>query len=103
MALNRPTFRVELADGTEHTVEVIHGDQLRAELEAKKQGIPVDFAEAPVHLTTLWVWSSLVRTGVCQVGFQEFSNTQLVQLVRGKADHPDPVRPTQQGQPTDAG
>lgn len=89
----------ELADGTTHRVEVLHGDQLRAELEAPKQGIPVDPKAAPNHTATLWVWAALVRTGVCTTGFQEFAPTLLA---LGKALEADaPVGPTQLGQPTD--
>lgn len=54
-----------------HYVIVGHGDQLRAELESKRQGLgkPQD---TPMHLTSLWLWASLVRTKRYDGKFQAF-------------------------------
>lgn len=98
MGVERPTFMAELADGTVHRVEILHGDQLRAELEAPRHGIAVDPRVQPNHTTTLWVWAALVRTGVVTVGFQDFKQDLVV---LGKAEAADaPVGPTSQDQPT---
>lgn len=103
MGLKRPTFKAELSDGTVHVVEVVHVDQLRAELEARKHGIPPSFDQAPVAITTLWVWASLARQEKVTVGYQEFTQQVLVQLQRaGELDTPEEqVGPTQQGQPAE--
>jgi hypothetical protein len=52
-------------------VVINHSDQLRAELEAKRQGLgkPQD---TPMHLTSLWLWASLVRTKRYDGKFAEF-------------------------------
>lgn len=44
-----------------HHVVVNNGDQLRAELEAGQHKIKP--REQPMHLTTMWVWAAMVRTG----------------------------------------
>lgn len=67
----------ELADDLDddqlvyHHVVVNHSDQLRAELEAKRHqlGKPQD---TPMHLTSLWLWASLVRTKRYDDKFQAF-------------------------------
>jgi hypothetical protein len=107
MAVRRPTYLVELDDGSEHRVEVLMADQLRAELEAPRHSIPVDVASAPVHTTALWVWSALLRTGVLESGTGFQAARSRLTLVR-KLDpdtepaEPDaPVDPTQQGQPAE--
>lgn len=97
--MERPTFQVELDDGTTHVVEVLMADQLRAELEAPRNGIPVDVSLAPVHTTALWVWSALLRTGQLEAGtkFQEF-RPRLLLVKRVEAAPDVKVDPTQQGQ-----
>lgn len=54
-----------------HYVVVNNSDQLRAELEAKRHmlGKPQD---TPMHLTALWLWASLVRTGRYDGNFASF-------------------------------
>jgi hypothetical protein len=54
-----------------HHVVVNAGDQLRAELEAKRNalGSPKD---SPMHLTVLWLWAALVRTKRYDGKFQAF-------------------------------
>jgi hypothetical protein len=61
----------DLAELDYQYVVVNHADQLRAELEAKRQGLgkPQD---TPMHLTSLWLWASLVRTGRYAGKFAEF-------------------------------
>lgn len=106
MTQPRPTYFVELDDGTEHRVEVLMGDQLRAELEAPKHGIPVDVAQAPAHTTALWCWSALVRTGVVKGPFQEVrARMVLVRKVNTDTEPgaDNPVDPTAQDQPPASG
>jgi hypothetical protein len=97
VTIQRPTFRIELADGTEHTVEVLHGDQLRAELQAPHEGIPTDPSQLPLATTTLWLWAACKRLGLTQAKFRVFADSELVAL--GKAPQAA-VDPTRQDQPT---
>lgn len=53
-------------------VIVNHSDQLRAELEAGKQGLAKGGTTTPMHLTALWIWAALVRTGRFDGKFQDF-------------------------------
>lgn len=55
-----------------HHVVVNAGDQLRGELEANKQGLPKGGQGAPMHLTAIWLWATLVRTKRYAGNFQEF-------------------------------
>lgn len=83
--LTRPTFHVWLApEGTDqsedlpadqlthHRVMVSSGDQLRAELEAGQRKLPKGGRDTPMHLTVLWLWASMVRTGRFSGGSREF-------------------------------
>lgn len=72
MTMTPPMFRVLLDDGSEHVVQVLLGDQLRAELEAPKHALPVKFEAAPAHHTALWLWAALTRMGVTDEGFRKF-------------------------------
>jgi hypothetical protein len=96
---NRPTFTVELQDGTTHTVGVVLGDQLRAELEAPRHGIPTDPAKSPLHTATLWVWAAMARHGFTALGFQAFQ-AECVAIARATEDQLVPVDPTGPDQPT---
>lgn len=55
-----------------HHVVVHHADQLRAELEANKQGLAKGGTGAPMHLTALWLWANLIRTGRYDGNFRAF-------------------------------
>lgn len=96
MTVRKPTFRVELADGSEHVVEVVHADQLRAELEAPRHMIPVNPGQLPLATTTLWLWAACSRLGITTAKFQAFKG-ELVAVNRVDDDvAPDqPVDPTQ--------
>lgn len=66
--LSRPTYWAWLADPddregdpTPHLVIVNAGDQLRAELEAKRHNVGSG-KDNPMHLSALWLWAALVRT-----------------------------------------
>lgn len=67
-----------------HHVRIRGGDQLRAELEAKRQnlGSPKD---SPMHLTALWLWAALVRMGVYSDKFAAFK----LALVNYDPDKPE--------------
>lgn len=101
MTMTPPRFRVLLDDGTEHQVDIHLGDQLRAELEAGKQGLPVKFEAAPAHHTALWLWAALTRMGVTAAKFREFQHTMiLVARVEEDTEGPeaeDRLGPTPQG------
>lgn len=82
--LKRPAYHVWIAppgvdpdEATEdqlelHHVVVHHADQLRAELEASKQGLAKGGTATPMHLTALWIWANLVRTERYAGNFREF-------------------------------
>lgn len=82
--LKRPAYHVWIApDGADpdtvlddqlqiQHVVVNHGDQLRAELEAGKLGLPKAGTATPMHLTALWIWAALVRTERFTGKFQDF-------------------------------
>lgn len=104
----RPTYTVELlADpesdaGTVHTVRIMHGDQLRAELEAGRNMI--DAAAQPFALTSLWVWAAMTRQHLTDLPWQEWKHlVACLERVAPPADTTpregglDPTRP---GAPT---
>lgn len=78
--LKRPIYHVWLErDGAEpdyHRVVVNGTDQLRAELEGRKLGL-VKLEQAPMHLTALWLWASLTRTGSIDLAFPAFRDALL--------------------------
>lgn len=82
MSIALPRYRVLIADpehpedpahAAEHDVTILHGDQLRAELEQPRNGLP-GMDVAPMHGITLWIWAALLRTHVLPLGtdVQEF-------------------------------
>lgn len=85
--LKRPAFHVWLAPAgvdpdtaTEdeldyHHVVVHHADQLRAELEASK--LKLDARKFPMHLSSMWLWASLVRTGVFGDNYAAFKSAMV--------------------------
>lgn len=104
--LTRPTYHVWIApEGVDpdtaaddqleyHHVVINHSDQLRAELEARRLqlGSPKD---SPMHLTSLWLWASLVRTGGYADKFQAFKTACVAyDPDRVEEDNADPVVPT---------
>lgn len=89
MALKRQKYRVWLAgpvttegeDSTiETTIEVRHADMLRAEFEAKKQGIPPISDGFPMNHTTVWIWCALVRLEQYAGPYQQFSQVDLLEF-----------------------
>lgn len=73
--LTRPRYHVWLAEDPEAdptyvgVVTVRNVDQLTAETQAKGLGIRIK--EQPFHLTNLWLWAALVRTGQTTARFPE--------------------------------
>ena len=102
MTMTPPAFRVLLDDGSEHVVQVLLGDQLRAELEAPKHAIPVKFEAAPAHHTALWLWAALTRVGVTKEGFRPFRDRMhlVARLDDVEAEAVEGVDPTQPAQDT---
>lgn len=108
MNMTPPTFQVlvappgegpaDLEAATEHTVQVLTGDQLRAELEAGQLGLPLEFKQAPTHHTALWLWAALSRMGVTDAKFKDFQPRLL--LVKSLQDQAVAVDPTQPAPPT---
>lgn len=89
--LHRPAFHVWMLpeeDPTYHHVTINHADQLRAELESKSQGLgkPQD---TPMHLTALWLWAALVRTGRYEQNFATFKTECLAYDPDREADDDD--------------
>lgn len=65
------------AEPVEHVVRVIHGDRVRAELEASKRSLP-PMQSAPMTYLGLWLWAACLREKVLDgVGFDDFQ-TQLL-------------------------
>jgi hypothetical protein len=100
--LKRPAYHVWLApEGIDpdtaaddelahHHVVVHHADQLRAELEAAK--LKLDARKHPMHVSSLWLWAALVRTGRYDRPYAEFKR-DLVAYDPDKereAPHTDP-------------
>lgn len=56
-------------------VVVTNADQLRAERESAR--LKLDPRRSPMHLTNLWMWCSMVRTGRYSGSFEEWK-TALV-------------------------
>ncbi|GEP40613.1 hypothetical protein NPS01_42760 [Nocardioides psychrotolerans] len=80
MTMTLPRYTVLVADvehpgdpdhASEHQVTILHGDQLRAELEGPRNMIP-GMDKAPMHGITLWLWAALMRTHAVDQPFQEF-------------------------------
>jgi hypothetical protein len=90
MSVQRYAFDVLLDDPAlgekELRVEVRAGDRLKAELEAVKQKVS-EPKLYPQHITALWLWCALVRTGDVEVGFQEFKRDLLIEF--GRAEEAD--------------
>lgn len=86
MPVSLPRYLVLVADpdhpgdpehATEHEVTILHGDQLRGELEGPRNMLP-GMDVAPMHGVTLWCWAALLRTHVLvDVPFQEFLTRML--------------------------
>lgn len=109
MGLKRIQYDVAIEKGGqifEHRIEVRHGDLLRGELEAAKQGLP-SVNVAPMNNTSVWVWCALVREGLVDVDYREFKSAQLVALAAVKdangdkvATDVDPTQPAPSGSPS---
>lgn len=93
-----PTFTVLMANATDpdeadtFTVQVRNGDRLRAELEGNKRGLVArDGVSIGFHLSTMWIWAAMVRTGDYAESFDQF---KLDCLDFNEIDrHGDPVTP----------
>ena len=71
-----------------HHVLVHHADQLRAELEAAKQGLAKGGTSTPMHLTALWLWANLTRTERYAGTFREFKSACIA--YEPDRDRPEP-------------
>lgn len=67
-----------------HHVVVNHADQLRAELEANRHKL--DARKHPMHVSSLWLWAAMVRTGDYDASYPEFKRALV-------AYDPDKDRP----------
>lgn len=81
----------------EEVVEILNGDQLRAELEAGKLNLP-SMDKAPMNYTTLWVWCALTRTKKYAKTSANFLRTDCLGL--DAEGDPEDVDPTQPAEPT---
>jgi hypothetical protein len=112
MALHRPTYLVEVLtspdadnEGTVYEVKVLYGDQMRAELEAGKNGIQMG-PSTGFAITGLWVWAAMARLGWTEHKWQTFA--PLIAAVEKVGPDPavtegeaDPsLDPTRPGVPT---
>lgn len=109
MTMTLPRYNVLVADpenpgdpdhASEHQVTILHGDQLRAELEGPRNAIPT-MDVAPMHGITLWIWAALVRTHAIDQPFQEFRERLLAfedatpDTGAQPGEAPSPADPTQ--------
>lgn len=98
MALKRTTLLVQMPDRDEpYEVPVILADQLRGELEGKKQGLDIKLS---MHTTALWAWSAMCRLGHYDGPFQDFKADCIALGSPDDIDHPESlpdVDPTQPG------
>ena len=120
MTMTLPRYRVLVADpehpddpehGVEHEVTILHGDQLRGELEGPRNGLPA-MDQAAMHGITLWIWAALMRTHAIDQPFQEFLPRMLgfedagddTGALPGEVATPaDPTRPAAgSGSPSDS-
>lgn len=110
MSIRIPTFDVLLSAPTdddpeattEHRVRVLNGDQLRAELEAPKHRLTLQ--DQPMHMTTMWIWAAMVRTGEVVDDFRTFKPRVLAYDQVKKTDEgeePTTADPTHRGAGTD--
>jgi hypothetical protein len=78
--LTRPTYEVWLNPVDEEAdpliVQVTSGDQMRAELECKRLGLP-PLSEAPLNATAVWIWSAMVRDGLTEAKAPQFLAQEL--------------------------
>lgn len=92
--MKRPAYTVWVkGDGDDeipHVVEIEWSDQLRGELEAGKYGVDTD---APMNLTTVWLWCAMTRTGLVKSRYPEWKSGELVGLEKVPTELPD-VPPT---------
>lgn len=93
--LTRPKFLVFLSEDDEGTeVSITWGDQLRAEMEAAKQGIKAAQGQG-LHLTTVWCWCAMVRAHGYEGHFQEFKRQVSDHGGIESGDEAETVDPTQ--------
>lgn len=95
MTMSRPRFRVQFVDSDEvHDFECIAGDQLRAETQARKEGLPSSTKDAPQNHTALWAWQAMVRLKLYHQPFQQFvDDLYAFEEVQGGAVDVDPTEP----------
>lgn len=78
--LTRPVYEVWLnpvdVNADPLLVEVTSGDQMRAELEANKLGLP-PLRDAPLNATGVWIWAAMARLGLTEAKSAQFLATEL--------------------------
>lgn len=80
----------------EYTVTLRMGDQLRAELEGKRQGL-AEPHKNPLHLQALFAWAAMVREGHFTGKFGEFKTAcAFTEDESEDEDAGTPVDPTDQ-------
>lgn len=107
MPLTVDRYRVLLAtdpatEPSEHVVAVIHGDRMRAELEAPKHST-ISLEGTPMAYMALWLWAACHREHILtDVPFQDFTDRILLNFEEvedapnfpGSPVVPDPMGPT---------
>lgn len=69
----------ELADGSIHEVEVKNPERVRWDITRAKHNWPTA-NEAPFLMTTFMAWASLKRLGIYSGTFEDFRDTDCVDL-----------------------
>lgn len=95
MKLTRPSYEVWIQPVTDletpdHVVQVTTGDQMRAELEARRLQLPPS-QEAPMNATALWIWAAMAREGLTQVKAGPFLASELGEFQPVKDAGGEPV------------
>lgn len=101
MSLHRPAYRIALDThpDADLVVEVLPGDQLRAETEGNRRGL-VDPGRQAIMLTLLWLWAATRRLDLVDKStpFDVFVDDRLTAWERVKPtdDEEQIVHPTQE-------
>lgn len=78
----------------EFTVQLRLGDQMRAELEAKRMGLKA--TDMPIHLQGLFGWACMVRHGLFDGNAKAFSEACIaVEDEKGSSEVLDPTEQDQ--------
>lgn len=92
--LKRSQYHVlveQAGEDVEHTVTVIHGDQIRGEQQARARKLP-PLNDAPIEHASLWVWCAMTRLQLTTLAYSEWVDTVIeLETVKDAAGNPELV------------